>query len=69
MDFKNISSKFYPAYTWFWNNTITREGIDRQIDEMVQNGIRAFYVIGEPDNWFPMDVQLIFHRNTFRMNI
>ena len=53
MDFKNISSKFYPAYTWFWNNTITREGIDRQIDEMVQNGIRAFYVIGEPDNWFP----------------
>ena len=46
MDFKNISSKFYPAYTWFWNNTITREGIDRQIDEMVQNGIRAFYVIG-----------------------
>ena len=53
MDLKNISNNFYPAYTWFWNNTITRDGIDRQIDEMYENGIRAFYVIGEPENWFP----------------
>lgn len=53
MDLKNIASNFYPAYTWFWNNTITCEGIDRQIDEMYENGIRAFYVIGEPENWFP----------------
>lgn len=39
MDVKNIASNFYPAYTWFWNNTITCEGIDRQIDEMYENGI------------------------------
>lgn len=38
MDLKNIASNFYPAYTWFWNNTITCEGIDRQIDEMYENG-------------------------------
>ncbi len=53
MDFKNIPSKFYPAYTWSWNNTITREGIENRIEEMYKNGIRAFYVIAEPDNWFP----------------
>lgn len=53
MDFKGIESRFYPAYAWLWNNTITRDGIDRQIDEMQKNGIKAFYVIGEPDTWFP----------------
>ena len=53
MNLKNISSKFYPAYTWVWNNSVTREDIDKRIDEMHQNGIRAFYVLAEPDNWFP----------------
>ena len=53
MDFMNIPSRVYPAYTWIWNNTITREGIDRRIEEMEKMGIRAFYVLAEPDHWFP----------------
>ena len=53
MDFKNIPIECHPAYTWLWNTTITKEGIDRQIDEMKKCGIKAFYVIGEPDDWRP----------------
>ena len=53
MDLKTVPESVCPAYAWLWNDTITREGIEREIDEMEKNGIRAFYVIGEPDNWFP----------------
>ena len=53
MDFKNISASFHPAYTWLWNSTITRQGIREQLEEMYHAGIRAFYVIGEPENFRP----------------
>ncbi|MBE6965804.1 MAG: hypothetical protein E7441_07200 [Ruminococcaceae bacterium] len=53
MNFKDVPVKSQPAYTWLWNSTITREGIKKQIDEMYGNGIRAFYVLGEPENFRP----------------
>lgn len=53
MDFKNISNTYHPAYTWLWNSTITREGIRSQLEEMYAAGIRAFYVIGEPERFRP----------------
>lgn len=53
MNFKNIPISCYPAYAWLWNDTITKEEISRQIDEMYENGIRAFYVLGEPENFRP----------------
>lgn len=53
MDFKTIPLTAQPAYTWLWNSTITREGIHQQIDEMHQAGIRAFYALGEPENFRP----------------
>ncbi len=53
MDFKNIPITAYPAYTWLWNSTITKEGIKQQIDEMYASGIRAFYALGEPENFRP----------------
>lgn len=53
MDFKNLPKNVRPAYAWFWNSNITKEGIDARIDEMLECGIGAFYVIAEPDNWFP----------------
>ena len=49
MGITNIPSRFHPAYTWLWNSTITREGIRTQLQEMYAAGIRAFYVIGEPE--------------------
>ena len=53
MDFKNIPVEYQPAYTWLWNSTITKEEVKRQIDEMYDAGIRAFYVLGEPENFRP----------------
>jgi len=53
MDFKNIPTTCYPAYTWLWNGRITKQEIKRQIDEMYASGIRAFYVIGEPETFRP----------------
>ena len=53
MDLCNIPSRYYPAYTWLWNSTITRYGIREQLREMYDAGIRAFYVIGEPENFRP----------------
>jgi len=53
MNFKNIPASAHPAYTWLWNSRVTREGIRRQIDEMYDAGIRAFYVLGEPENFRP----------------
>jgi hypothetical protein len=53
MDLKNIPVRYQPAYTWLWNSTVTRDGIKARIDEMHDAGIRAFYVIGEPENFRP----------------
>ena len=53
MDFKNIPTQYHPAYTWLWNTRITKEGIRQQLQEMYDAGIRAFYVIGEPENFRP----------------
>ena len=53
MDFKNIPVERQPAYTWLWNTTATREEIKKQIDEMYESGIRAFYILGEPERFRP----------------
>lgn len=53
MEFNNIPVSVQPAYTWLWNTQITKEGIKAQIDEMFESGIRAFYVLGEPENFLP----------------
>ena len=53
MNFKDIPTQAHPVYMWQWNSKITKEGIKRQIDEMHSGGIRAFYVLGEPENFRP----------------
>ena len=53
MDFKNIKKSARPVYTWFWNTTITKEGIKAQIEDMYNSGIRGFYVLGEPEYFRP----------------
>ena len=53
MDFKDIPNVSQPAYTWLWNSHITKEGIKQQIDEMYDSGIRAFYILGEPERFRP----------------
>jgi len=51
MDFTNIPVNCYPAYSWIWNTKITAEEIHRQVDEMYDAGIRAFYAIPMPKNF------------------
>ena len=53
MNFKNISSEFYPAYAWIWNSAVTKEEITKQIDAMYDSGIRTFYVIADPERFRP----------------
>ena len=53
MDFIKIPPHCQVAYTWLWNTEITREGIHRQLDEMYDAGVRAFYVLAEPSNFRP----------------
>ena len=53
MDFKNIPVKYQPVYTWLWNSTATKEETRRQIEQMYDSGIRAFYVLGEPEYFLP----------------
>ena len=53
MDFKNVPVERQPAYTWLWNTTATRDKIKKQIDEMYESGIKAFYILGEPYRFRP----------------
>ena len=60
MNFEQIPVSVHPAYTWLWNGHITRDGIKEQLDEMYDSGVRAFYILGEPENFRP------FKRKTYR---
>ena len=53
MNFEQIPVSVHPAYTWLWNGHITRDGIKEQLDEMYDSGVRAFYILGEPENFRP----------------
>ena len=62
---KEISSKFdvdnfispapseSPIYSWIWNGECSKEETERQIEEMYESGIRAFYIIPEPKEFRP----------------
>ncbi len=51
--FKDINAKSFPAYTWLWNDRITKEGITERVDDMYSRGIRAMYIMGEPKRFRP----------------
>lgn len=42
-----------PVYVWVWNDVCTHEIIDKQLAEMLNLGIRAFYILPEPKNFRP----------------
>ena len=44
---------FYPVFSWIWNDVLDRDEIKKQIDEMLEGGIRCFYIIPEPKNFRP----------------
>ena len=44
---------YAPVYVWVWNDICTREIIGNQLSEMKNLGIRAFYILPEPENFRP----------------
>ena len=44
---------FAPVYIWVWNDVCNRETIDTQLAEMQNLGIRAFYILPEPEEFRP----------------
>lgn len=47
-DFLNPPSACSPVYSWIWNSPMTEETVEKEIDEMAEQGMRAFYIIPEP---------------------
>ena len=46
-----------PVYAWPWNGPITRELIDRELDEILSFGIRSVYVIPMPADFRPSNMR------------
>lgn len=51
--FISPEASFAPVYVWVWNDICTKEIIDNQLAEMQRIGIRAFYILPEPQNFRP----------------
>lgn len=49
-----------PSYSWIWNDKLSRDEIDVQLEGMRDGGIRSVYVIPEPSDFRPgtMDTYL-----------
>lgn len=44
---------FYPVFSWVWNDVLDKNEIKKQLDEMLEAGIRNFYIIPEPKDFRP----------------
>ncbi len=51
--FSSPKVSYSPFYSWIWNAPVTKEETDRQLDEFVRLGIKAFYIIPEPKTFRP----------------
>ena len=51
--FISPDASYAPVYIWVWNDICTREIIDTQLAEMQRLGIRAFYILPEPEEFRP----------------
>lgn len=51
--FKNPAKENYVVYFWVWNSPITKDLIDRQLDEFLKAGINGFYIVPEPVDFRP----------------
>ncbi len=51
--FYNPDNRYYPVYSWMWNEALSKEEIKRQLDEMYGRNIRGVYVIPLPKEFRP----------------
>lgn len=52
-EFQSPDKSYAPIYAWVWNGELTEEGINARLSEMNRLGIKAFYVIPEPQTFRP----------------
>lgn len=51
--FKSPPVDCLPVYTWCWCIPLDKKATDRDIEEFVRLGIKAVYILPEPDNFRP----------------
>lgn len=49
----NPHNRYYPVYSWMWNEALSKDEIKRQLDEMYERNIRGVYVIPLPSEFRP----------------
>lgn len=51
--FKTPQNEYAPTFAWSWNEPVTREGIDKQLCEFFEVGIRSLYILPLPKDFRP----------------
>ena len=54
--FVEPGKKYAPIYSWVWNGPVSKEETDKQLDEFVRLGVKAFYIIPEPKTFRPFRI-------------
>ena len=49
------------VYAWAWNDVITKESIDRDLDAFVRAGVKAIYVLPLPKDFRPEVIRTFLH--------
>jgi len=52
-EFRAPAGAYAPVYGWFWNGPLSKEKTEAQILEMQRLGVRAFYIVPEPQAFRP----------------
>ena len=59
--FQDPPTPCHVVFAWYWNSRITEEMIDRELDEMLDMGIRGVYVIPLPEDLLPGKMYTALH--------
>ena len=62
-DFMSPAKEFTPMYGWCWNGPISKEETLAQINKMRDFGIRAFYILPEPQSFRPTRIPTLMDPN------
>ena len=52
-EFSSPSAEYAVTWLWTWNATISREGIDERLSEMLNAGVKSLYVLPLPKDFRP----------------
>lgn len=58
--FYNPPASVAPVYAWCWNAMPTREQTDRDLEEFRRQGIKALYILPEPQSFSPAGIPTTF---------